>query len=450
MKDDILDVRPPIMKRDGGYAWYALAVLTLGYTLSFIDRQILVLLVKPIRESLHISDLQFSALHGLAFALFYTTLGLPIGRLVDGHRRTAIIAGGVALWSAMTVLCGLARNFWQLFFARVGVGCGEATMSPAAYSMLADYFTPVQLPRALSIYTGAAQVGAGLALIVGGGLVALAPPIDLPVLGHLETWQTAFLAVGLPGLPFALWVLSVREPQRFGVGTRARPTWRQTFSYIGNRRAAYALLILGYSVFSILWNGSVAWLPTMFMRKFGWTPGTVGLRYGLVMLVSGPLGVVMGGTFASVLRRRGVMDANFRIALAALLIASVAGLAGTYATTSGLALGCVSIFILGCAMPWGGAAAAVMEVTPNQMRGQLSAIYLFFLSMCGTGLGPMFVANFTDNVFRRDSAVDRSIACAILIAAPLAAMLLWLARKPYLAALTQESDGNGACSTGNG
>ena len=421
------------------YAWYVVAVLIVAYTVSFIDRQILTLLVGPIRATLQISDFQISLLHGLAFALFYTTLGIPIGRIVDKRRRTTIMATGIAVWSLMTALCGVARNFTQLFIARIGVGVGEAALSPGAYSMLSDYFPPTELPRALSLYTGAAHVGAGIALIAGGALIALAPPLDLPVIGHLEAWQTVFLFVGLPGLLVALWVLSLREPPRTGLQKGDHPTLGAVFGYMRARAGAYGILIIGYSVSGLMWNGAIAWLPTFFIREFGWTASEVGLRYGLAAMTSGVLGVVIGGAIAAHLRKRGVLDANIWIGIIALAIAAPSGVAGTLANSETAAFALVSLFLFGCAMPWGGAAAALQEITPNQMRGLVSAIYLFSLSLCGIGFGPLVVAGFTDYTFGRDDAVNYSLALTIAIAAPVSAVLLWLARRPYREAMTRNA-----------
>ena len=148
------------------YAWYVVAMLIVAYTFSFIDRQILTLMVGPIRETLKISDTELSLLHGFAFALFYSVMGIPIGRLVDSRKRTTIIAVGVAVWSVMTALCGLAQNFFQLFLARIGVGVGEAALSPGAYSMIGDYFPPHQRPRALSLYISAAYIGGAAGCLV--------------------------------------------------------------------------------------------------------------------------------------------------------------------------------------------------------------------------------------------------------------------------------------------
>ncbi|MET0363449.1 MAG: MFS transporter [Sphingobium sp.] len=422
--------------RGGPYAWLVLSVLILAYMVSFIDRQILTLLVGPIRATLHISDFQLSLLHGFAFALFYTVMGIPIGRMVDRRRRTVIIAAGIAVWSVMTALCGVARNFTQLFLARIGVGVGEAALSPGAYSLLSDHFPAKELPRALSIYTGAAHVGAGVATVAGGALITLMPPVSLPIVGALEPWQAVFVAIGLPGLLVALLVLTLREPVRTGMKPGAPPSLGEVFRYIRDRRGAFLFTILGYSVAGIMWNGSIAWLPTFFMRAHGWSVAEAGLRYGLSIMIAGPSGVVTGGWIAMKMRARGHLDANIRIGFLSLAIAVPTGVAGVLVPDAGLSLVLIFLFLFGCAMPWGGAAAALQEITPNQMRGQVSALYLFCLSLCGIGFGPAIVAGFTDHLFGRDDALPWSLALTILLAAPIAALFLWRACAPYRAALS--------------
>ena len=148
------------------YAWYVVSVLTVAYIFSFIDRQILNLLVEPIQQDLNLSDTQISLLQGMAFALFYTLMGIPIARLADVANRRTIIATGVFLWSLMTALCGLTKTFWQLFAARIGVGVGEAALSPPSYSLFSDYFPPGKVTRAIAVFTGGSFLGAGLAYII--------------------------------------------------------------------------------------------------------------------------------------------------------------------------------------------------------------------------------------------------------------------------------------------
>ncbi|MGH9937465.1 MAG: MFS transporter, partial [Blastocatellia bacterium] len=199
------------------YAWYVVFVLMVCLTLSFIDRQILSLLVGPIKRDLGISDTRIGLLQGLAFALFYTLMGLPVGWLVDRYSRRTIIAAGVFFWSLMTALCAVAGNFWSLFAARLGVGVGEATLGPAAMSLTSDYFPKEKLGGALSVYAMGIFIGSGLALIVGGTVVSAVagmPAVTLPIIGEIASWRLTFLIVGAPGLLVGLLVYTVREPLR--------------------------------------------------------------------------------------------------------------------------------------------------------------------------------------------------------------------------------------------
>src|ERR1700686_2042900 len=210
---------PPISLADHPdslrYAWDVVFVLMLCYALSFIDRQILSLLVAPMKRDLHISDTRVGLLQGFSFALFYTLAGLPLGRIADTRNRRNLITVGILAWSALTAACSAAKNFWALFFTRMGVGAGEATLSPAAFSLIADYFPPGRLGVALSLYSMGIYVGSGLAFIVGGEVVqhlARQPVLTLPLLGTIASWRAAFLVVGLPGLLVALLVRTIREP----------------------------------------------------------------------------------------------------------------------------------------------------------------------------------------------------------------------------------------------
>lgn len=413
------------------YAWYALGILIVAYTFSYLDRQALTLLVGPIRKSLAISDTQLSLLHGFAFAIFYTVLGLPLGRLVDQYRRTSIIAAGVAVWSVMTALCGLAGNFMQMFLARIGVGVGEAALSPGAYSLISDYFTHRRRPVALSLYLSAIYVGSGLATIIGGAIIAHMPAFDAPVLGHLEPWQGVFIAIGLPGVLVASWVFTMREPARTDAMAGVVPRVGTTLRYMADHGRAYGVMIMGYALFTLMWNAALAWYPTYFMRVHGWTTAEVGLRFGTTIMISGALGVLSGGTLATALRDRGHMDSNLLTGVVAAMVAIPAGIASGLVPTPWATLAAVFVFQFGCAMPFGAAAAALQEITPNQMRGQVTAVYQFTCNLFGIGLGPTLVALCTDHLFHDEAAVGHSIVLAIAISGPLALLLLWRARTSY-------------------
>ena len=299
----------------------------------------------------------------------------------------------------MTALCGLAQNFGQIFLARVGVGVGEAALSPGAYSIISDYFPPHQRPRAMSLYISAAYFGGGIAIIAGGALIAMMPALDLPVVGRLEPWQALFIVVGLPGLLVALWVTTLKEPVRTGLKSGSQPSLGEFGEFLFARRGAFGFLILGFAISGVMWQAAIAWIPTYFIRIFGWTASEVSLPYGLISMVCGMGGIILGGWIATRLRKNGRLDANILIGLLAIAVAMPSGIAATFAASPNVALGLFGMFLFGCAMPWGSAVAALHEITPNQMRGQVSAIHLFCLSLIGRGLGPTLVALFTDYLF---------------------------------------------------
>lgn len=421
------------------YGWYVVIVLIFAYTFSYIDRTILTLMVDPIRASLGISDVQLSLLHGLAFAVFYTFMGIPLGQLVDRRKRTNIIAVGVIVWSVMTAFCGLARTFWQMFAARIGVGIGEAALSPAAYSLLADWFKGKQLVRALSFYQGAIYMGGGLATMAGGALIALVPATSTPLTGPLEPWQVVFMIVGLPGILVGLWVLTLREPERLGTKDTNHPSFGQVLAYMKINARAYVGLILGLCLASLMWNGVAAWIPSHFIRTFGWTPAEVGLRYGSVLMVAGTAGILSGGWISGILRERGRQDSNILLIILSALLALPVGVAAPLMPTAESSLAVFAFYLFAGAMPYGGAAAAFQEITPNRMRGQVSAIYLFWLNLAGIGLGPTIVAAVSQSYFGGDMGISAAMAANVALAAPLSALAIWWCRHSYLRALANRS-----------
>jgi MFS family permease len=289
--------------RDARYAWYVVGVLMVCYTVSFVDRQILSLLVTPIKEDLGLSDTQIGLLQGLAFAIFYTALGLPAGWLADRYSRRTIVAVGVLLWSFMTAACSATRSFWSLFTARIGVGVGEATLGPCAFSLISDYFPRERLGTALSVYSMGIFIGSGLAFVVGGVVVVAVsgmPPVELPLIGTVAAWRLTFLIVGLPGLLVALLMYTVREPMRLGMlveadGTARRLTLAAAVDQISQRRRS-VFLVSAATIFQAMDNYAVgAWLPVYFERAHGWARGEAGLPLGLLIVVFGCLGMYLGG-----------------------------------------------------------------------------------------------------------------------------------------------------------
>ena len=416
-------------------AWYAVAILFIAYTFSFADRFILSLLIQPIKADLGLSDTKVSLLHGFAFAIFYTFMGIPIGRLADRFSRRKIVAAGVAFWSLMTALCGVAQGYWQLFAARVGVGVGEAALSPAAYSMIADLFPQQQLGRALSVYTTGAFVGVGLAYIIGGTVIQAitsSPEITLPIVGTIRSWQAAFFVVGLPGLVVAALMLTVREPFRRIRESRAANAsdkdvvpLADVVRFLWSRRRVYAPHFIGFSVLAVVSNGVFAWTPTFLNRSFGMTVGQSGPAIGAVVLTFGTAGIIAGGWLTDRWSRQGLSEAGMRAgAVAGIGCVPFALLLPIMPSSTSTLLAYCPV-ILFSTLGFGAAAAALQQVTPNRMRGVTAAIYLFFVNFVGIGLGPTITALITDYVFKDEDAVGFSIAIMVAGSGLVAAIILW-------------------------
>lgn len=428
------------------YSWYVVAVLMLCYALSFIDRQALSLLVEPIKADLEISDTQFSLLQGMAFALFYTFVGLYMGKLADTKNRRKIIAIGVFAWSLMTAFCGFARSFAQLFLARVGVAVGEATLSPAAYSIIGDYFPSEKHGRAMSTYSVGVFLGSGLAFLVGGALIASIPSeMTLPVLGELKNWQLVFLVMGFAGIPFVLLVLTIREPirGRYSVQSDKIPddevTIRMAVTYFFQRRRFYLFHFVGYSMLTTIGYAFHSWVPAYFIRFHGWEAGEVGITYGAVNLAAAPLGVLAGGWLGDRLKRMGYKDAYLRGSMiGALFLWIPAGLATSPLVSSPIsALAILGVLHFFASFHAGMAVAGLHEVTPLRIRSQATALYLFVINLIGLGGGPLVVALITDFVLQDTSAVGTSLMLVGLFATPLTILLLYFAR----AGFRQQLDG---------
>ncbi|MBL8558743.1 MAG: MFS transporter [Hyphomonadaceae bacterium] len=409
-------------------AWWAVAVLLVAYTVSFIDRMILSLLVAPIRADLQISDFEFSILHGLAFAAFYTLMGLPLGYLADRANRQRIISIGIAFWSVMTALCGLAPTYAALFLARLGVGVGEAALSPAAYSMLSDYFPKHRLGRAMAVYSIGVPLGSGIALIVGGLVVKFAtqsPAPVLPVLGETEPWRLVFFMVGLPGLLVALLMLSVREPaRRGGEGVRAEK-FGAVFAYVGARWRAYGGHFLGLSLLTFVIYGGLAWYPTFFARTYGMAPADAGMIFGVIMAAGGAAGLILGGVLADLLFRKGLRSGHLIAVIIAVASSAPFFVAAPLMASPVGAFALLAPAVLLSSMHGGVAGAALQLITPNAFRGQVTALYFFMANLIGLGLGPMAVAALNDFLFRDDAMLRYAMAIVAACALPLSALVLW-------------------------
>ena len=410
----------------------------LAYTSSFVDRQILSLLVEPIRRDLNVSDTQISLLAGLAFTVFYTVMGIPIARLSDQKNRKIIITAGIATWTVMTVMCGTARNFWQLFMARVGVGVGEATLSPAAFSMLADYFPVHKLARAFSVYSMGVYLGAGLAMVIGGLVVQMVSGtanVTLPVLGEIRPWQMAFVVVAILGIPIILLLLTIREPLRRGHAKDGEDGKASSYPVLmafirGNRQT----IVLHFLAFSLIGTGIVGyliWTPTFFIRTYGWDASSIGLTYGAILLTAGPAGIYTGGFVADWLQKKGRSDAILRAAFYSGVAVIPFGVLTPLMPTAELAIAALTIATFFLSFPQGLPAAALQVITPNALRAQMTAIYFLVGSLIASGIGPTLYALVTDYVFGDPMKIRYSLSIVNAVVLPLGTLFAFLALKPY-------------------
>ena len=394
---------------------------------SFVDRQILFLLADSIKADLRISDTAMSFLMGTAFAVTYSITGFPIGRLADYRSRRGIIAWGIAAWSLMCALTGLARNYTQLFLARVGVGIGEATLSPPAFSLIADYFPPRRLASAMSFFGTGIFLGAGFAYFVGGTIIEAfqdMPPWQLPILGEMRPWQSALVVVGLPGFLIALLMLTVREPARTYSGARGHSlSTSATLRYVRRHLGAFSAHGLGIAIFSLVNYGTASWFPSYFMRVHEWSAGKVGVYMGGATMIFGTLGIILGGRAAVWLRARR-QDANLLIGILGALVSIVAAFPMYLTRDPAILIAALIVTNVAAAFPWGAASAAVQEMTPAPMRGQASALYLFLINIIGFALGPTAVALLTDGVFRSEAMVGYSLLVVTLVGRSLSAGIL--------------------------
>ena len=423
--------------------WYVVLLLTMAATLSFIDRQILNVMIGPIKRDLGgLSDTEISLIIGLAFSLVFTLATVPLARMADHANRRNIIAAGIFAWSLATALAGKADSFRNLFLARMGVGIGEAALGPASTSLLADYFDNARLPLAYGIVGAAPFIGTGLANIVGGPLIdwlEARPNFTLPLFGELYSWQMVLVCVGLPGVLLAAVMFTIAEPVRRGAlkgGTAGFPL-REVWRFVVSRGKYLTYHFIAYLCLSIQGFAFLTWVVEFFVRKHQWTKTEIGLTYGVIALVVGVIGSVWAGFFAGRLIGRGGGDAPMRVTLwGTLVLGPVAVILPLL--DSGIAAAVMLVPItFTMAMPPGLSNAALQAIAPNQMRGQLIALYLICVSFLSYLFAPLIIGVMNDYVFGREDAIDLSLATLAVLNYSIAALCLALSLKPLRVALAK-------------
>ncbi|WP_426031353.1 spinster family MFS transporter [Caulobacter sp. DWP3-1-3b2] len=413
----------------GYYPYYVVGVLMLMYVLSFTDRAILGLMVDPIRRELDLTDTHISILSGFAFALFYSVMGLPFAKWADTRNRKILILFGAVFWSLATVACGLASGFWGLLVARFAVGIGEATLSPAAYSMIADYFPPRKLGFAMSLYSSGITIGGGLAMVIGGSLVgwAQAQAVAVPGLGDLSGWRLALMMIGAFGLAVPLLLaVTVREPSRRPTAqdADASPDLIDVFRFIAANGRVFFGIYGGYTIATIMALAQIIWAPSFFIRVHHMDVRAFGLLYGVIMGVGGTLGLMAGGLLSDAIAKRGRRDAPMIVILMAVLLQFPFFVSAFLVPDRSLALILFGGAVLSLSLAGGLQGATLQLVSPERMRGRISAIYIILTSITGGGLVPVFIAALSEHVFTGENALGKALAATAVLTLPVAALIL--------------------------
>ena len=413
----------PSMRR----AVITLVILFAAYIFSYIDRQILSLLVGPIRADLGISDLQMGLLQGFAFAIFFCFCGIPLGYVADHANRKLVVAAGIFGWSLMTVLCGFAGSFAALFLFRMGVGVGEAALAPAVYSILADSFPRTKLVRATSVMAQGPVLGAGMSLLLGGQIIAYidrAPAAPFGLVGF-HPWQVAFIAVGAPGFLLAAIVLLIREPVRQGSLGAVKLRFGEAVAGLWARRRDYAPFYLSGVSLSIVNFAAMTWFPTHLIRTFGITPGTAGGILGLVHVTGGIVGAIGGAALTEALLRRGHPAAYLLTVMTVALLLIVSMVAPFMPTLN--ATVAVWLFSVTLQSAYSGSIyAAVNLITPNQMRAFNTSLIVLCANLFGLALGSALIGGLARPLFGdQPAALGKTIAIVGAAAASFAAFAAW-------------------------
>ncbi|MXP26709.1 MFS transporter [Altererythrobacter indicus] len=440
---------PKVPYPSTGYSWYVVAVLLSVYILAYIDRQILGVLVAPIKRDLDINDTQMSLLLGFAFAMFYTIVGLPIGRLADRTNRRNLVLAGTTIWSISTAFCGIAKNYGQLFVARMGVGLGEACLNPAVVPMLSDYFPKEKLGRAMGVYMLGVSIGGGLAHIVGGEFLPVLTsqtPVDLPLFGAVLPWEAMLIALGCTGGLMVALLFTVREPARQGETKRdasgkvVNLPLKAVFSHLGRHWKAYCAIGWPLAASALMTFGVGYWVPSFFLRSYNLSEAAAGQylgAFGLMSMICGAIGVVGGGFLVDYLGKK-YADGHLRT-----LLLGICLLAPGYGIFALMPNPTLAIIVMIPAVIGGGILQAtgvttLMAVVPPQMKSQIAALYFFIVNLIGAAVGPTAIAVLTDSVFADESMLRFSIAIVALGTGATAVAVLLAGRASYRRMLTEE------------
>jgi MFS family permease len=419
-------------------AWLTVGILVVASLVSYVDRQIVAILVGPMKADLHVSDSTIGWLYGI-FALFYAVAGIPIAMLADRYTRSRLIAAGVFVWSIMTGLSGLARNFLQLLLARIGVGVGEAVLTPATSSLIADLFPRSKIPLAVSAFQAGATIGSGLAFVVGGlvlGVVQSAGRTHVPLLGELSPWQKVYLVCGIPGLVLAPLILMLRDPRRREL-RRDEPTgatWGSIVQFYRVNRATLLLHHVGFLCLALMGFGFVFWSVSFFARVHGMEPAKAAPIFGCIQMVAGPLGSIAAPALAARLLRSGRRDAHITAAMLGGVCAMGCIMIVQAMPSAATAFICYVPALFFVSSPFGLAYGSLPVITPAPMRAVVTSVFMLVVNL-GMLLGPPIAGVFNERVYPGSDGVRWSLLTLTPIFGITGLIVLGLCRRHYATTL---------------
>ena len=416
-------------------AWWAVAVMMVFQIVSMIDRQVVAVLIPEMRTDLGLNDFQISMVQGMAFALFYGAMGLIIGALVDRHSRRKIMFAGIVLWSVAAAGTGFARNYVQLFVARVFVGFGEGAISPAGQSLLSGIFPHGRLATPMSCFTVAGVIGISLSYALGGHLLEsfTANPLGGPLDG-LAPWRQVLVVTGAPGVLVALLAFTLREPKRAGVAkpTRHEASWGSFFGYIVANARLMLGIIVGSAMVAMMTQAAMTWTPTYARRVLGMTAGEVGTMMSITVGVGGVVGGILLGLIVDHWFRKGVRDIALRVLAGGTLVVPPLIALSFLADDSRVLFAGVVLMMLTMGAIFGPTLAAVQMIAPPAMRGRFGALCVLASNLFGFAFGPMLVGAITDYGFGDPNKVGASVAIVMIAICPFASWLIWSARGDFV------------------
>lgn len=426
------------------YAWYVVALLTCAYALTIVDRVSLGLLVEPITASLNISDTQFGLLHGVAFIIFFVIAGVPMGIGVDKWSRKYILFIGLTLLAAATLGSGFASSFLMLFMVRTLIGAGEASVAPAASSLIADYFPEEQRPKAYGVYASGIAVGSGLAFILSAALYQYALGLkqsNVAVLENFEAWQICLILLSIPGIILAILVLfTLKEPTRKGPIVKQATTTADLILLLKSKRSIYMGLILGLAICYMAANAYFTWYAAHLIRNYQFTISQAGSAIGAISVPVGIFSALSCGWVISYLQKRNVSDAPIICVLIMIVVTCVSLAISGIAASAKVSL--IFFAFATATVNWGipCVLTVINQITPNQFRGQLTAIYTIVVAVIAIGLGPLVAGVVSDYLLGGDEQIGKALSLLSIFCGIIAFLLVITARRAFISDISEQSN----------